>query len=131
MAAPPDDTPIRRSRDALAFLHAALPPSVGATVTKVEWAAARMDPAASPLARFDPLRCDSSREWGVTVTYSGPEGEYTEVTLDRLLDKATRQAAAQFLAWRFAAGAAAAKPPKQASPGAAKPAPAKRKRPAG
>ena len=94
-------------------LHGVLPPGCGITLTKVDWYSSEPDRTATPLRRFDPLRCRSSREWGLAVTYTGPEGAYEQIETGRSLDAVARGAGAKFLAWWFLSRA---KPPLMPAP---------------
>ena len=91
-----------REQEALEYLDRVLPGDVGFTVNHVRWASARMDFAkARAPSRARPARYHRSREWGVSISYSGAEGDYLDVAMEPSLARAVKKAVAKFLAWRL------------------------------
>ena len=91
-----------RERDALEYLDRTLPREVGFTLNRVSWSSATMDFDRARPARARPASYQTSREWGVSISCSGPAGDYLDVSMNRSLSRAVKDAVARFLAWRLA-----------------------------
>ena len=91
-----------REQEALEYLDRVLPADVGFTLNHVTWASPRMNfsTGAAP-ARARPVRFQRSREWGVSISYSGAAGDYLDVAMDPSLARAVKVAVGKFLAWRL------------------------------
>ena len=90
-----------REQEALDYLDRALPPEVAFTLNHVSWASAAVDFRGDAPVRTKPLAYRRSREWAVSVSHGGDDGDYLEVTMERSLSRAVKGAVAKFLAWRL------------------------------
>src|SRR6185369_11140324 len=90
-----------REREALEYLDRTLPRDVGFTLNRVSWSSAAMEFGKSRPVRARPASYQTSREWGVSISYSAPDGDYLDVSMQRSLSKAVRNAVGKFLAWRL------------------------------
>jgi hypothetical protein len=90
-----------REREALEYLDRTLPRDVGFTLNRVSWSSAAMDFRTSRPVRARPASYQTSREWGVSISYAGPDGDYLDVSMQRSLSRAVKNAVAKFLAWRL------------------------------
>ena len=90
-----------REREALEFLDRALPRNVGFTLNRVSWSSAEMDFDRARPVRTRPARYQTSREWGVSISYRGPDGDYLDVSMQWSLSRAVKDAVGKYLAWRL------------------------------
>jgi hypothetical protein len=90
-----------REREALEYLDRTLPRDVGFTLNRVSWSSAVMEFGKSRPVRARPASYQTAREWGVSISYSGPQGDYLDVSMQRSLSRAVKDAVAKFLAWRL------------------------------
>jgi hypothetical protein len=90
-----------REREALEYLDRTLPRDVGFTLNRVSWSSAVMEFGRRGPVRARPASYQTSREWGVSISYNGPDGDYLDVSMQRSLSRAVKDAVGKFLAWRL------------------------------